>query len=103
MDRRGGERPHADRTEHKDPDPKEESEDDDEPPGELKEKALLVSFRELMHHPVRSKSSRVLKDAPPSPDSSKPTLGHYFLSPKHAPPREQTCTTKHAPPVRFRP
>ena len=95
MDRRGGEHPKDDGI--------DTGEDEDDPPGELKEKALLVLFSELMHHPVRSQSSRVFKDAPPSPDSRKPALGHYFLSPKHAPPREQTCTTKHAPPVRFGP
>ena len=95
MDRRGGEHPKDDGI--------DTGEDEDDPPGELKEQALLVLFRELVHHPVRSKSSRVFKDAPPSPNSSKSAVGHYFLSPKHAPPREQTCTTKHAPPVRFRP
>ena len=95
MDRRGGEHPKDDGI--------DTGEDEDDPPGELKEKALLVLFSELMHHPVRSQSSRVFKDAPPSPDSRKPALGHYFLSSKHAPPREQTCTTKDAPPVRFGP
>ena len=44
MDRRGGERPHADRIEHKDPDSEDESEEDGEPPGELKEKAFLLAF-----------------------------------------------------------
>lgn len=44
MDRRGAERPHADHTEHKDSDSKEESEDDDEPHGGLREKAFLLAF-----------------------------------------------------------
>ena len=44
MDRRGAERPHAEHTEHKDSEFEEESEDDDKPPSELKEKAFLLAF-----------------------------------------------------------
>ena len=46
------------------------------------------------------KSSRVTKHAPPSENSGIRTLDDLFLSPIHAPPPEQTCTTKHAPCVR---
>jgi site-specific recombinase XerD len=100
LDRRGAERPHANQFEHKDSDFKEESEDDDEPPGELKEKALLVLFSELMQHPVRSKSSRVGINATPSPDAVRNAPNHHFLSPINATPREDKCNTINATPVR---
>ena len=98
MDRRGGERPHAGRTERKDPD----SEDDD-PDSELKEKALLVLSSELMQHPVRSQSSRVGINATPSPDAGKSAIDRYFLSPINATPREDKCNTINATPVRKSP
>ena len=100
MDRRGAERPHANQFEHKDSDFKEESEDDDEPPGELKEKALLVLFSELMQHPVRRNSSRVGINATPSPDAVRSAPNHRFLSPINATPREDKCNTINATPVR---
>ena len=103
MDRRGAERPHANQFEHKDSDFKEESEDDDEPPGELKEKALLVLFSELMQHPVRSKSSRVGINATPSPDAVRSAPNHHFLLPINATPREDKCNTINATPVRKSP
>ena len=103
MDRRGGERPHADHTEHKDSDSGEESGDDDEPEGELSEKALLLFFGELMQHPVRRNSSRVGINATPSPDAVGSALNHHFLSPINATPREDKCNTINATPVRKSP
>ena len=95
MDRRGGEHPKDDGI--------DTGEDEDDPPGELKEKALLVLFSELMQHPVRSKSSRVGINATPSPDAVGSTLNHHFLSPINATPREDKCNTINATPVRKSP
>jgi site-specific recombinase XerD len=103
MDRRGGERPHAGRIEHKDPDSEDESEDDDEPGGELSEKALLLFFGELMQHPVRLDSSRVGINATPSPDAVRSAPNHHFLLPINATPREDKCNTINATPVRKSP
>ena len=103
MDRRGGERPHADRIEHKDPDSEDESEEDDEPGGELSEKALLLFFGELMQHPVRLDSSRVGINATPSPDAVRSAPNHHFLLPINATPREDKCNTINATPVRKSP
>ena len=92
MDRRGGGHPKDDGIDI--------GEDEDDPPGELKEKALLVLFSELMQHPVRSKSSRVGINATPSPDAVRSAPDHHFLSPINATPREDKCNTINATPVR---
>ena len=92
MDRRGGEHPKDDGI--------DTGEDEDDPPGELKEKALLVLFSELMQHPLRSKSSWVGINATPSPDAVRSAPNHHFLSPINATPREDKCNTINATPVR---
>jgi hypothetical protein len=95
MDRRGGEHPKDGGI--------DTGEDEDDPPGELKEKALLLFFGELMQHPVRRNSSRVGINATPSPDAVRSALNHHFLSPINATPREDKCNTINATPVRKSP
>ena len=90
MDRRGGEHPKDDGIDT----------GEDDPPGELKEKALLVLFSELMQHPVRSKSSRVGIHATPSPDAVRSAPTHHFFSPINATLREDQCNPLNATPVR---
>ena len=92
MDRRGGG--------HSKDNGIDTGEDEDDPPGELKEKALLLFFGELMQHPVRSKSSRVGINATPSPDAVRIALNLHFLSPINATPREDKCNAINATPVR---
>ena len=92
MDRRGGG--------HSKDNGIDTGEDEDDPPGELKEKALLLFFGELMQHPVRSKSSRVGINATPSPDAVRSAPKHHFLSPINATPREDKCNAINATPVR---
>ena len=95
MDRRGGEHPKDDGI--------DTGEDEDDPLGELREKALLLFFGELMQHPVRSKSSRVGVNATPSPYAVRSALNHHFLSPINATPREDKCNAINATPVRKSP
>ena len=92
MDRRGTERPGDDGTGSQD--------EDEDPPGELREKALLVLFSELMQHPV---SSRVGINATPPPEPVRNGTDHLFLSPINATPREDKCNTINATPVRKSP
>ena len=68
---------------------------------DLQEKIFLLAYLDSnMHHPL---SSGVAKHAPLSPEQATEPSGHNFFAPIHAPPREQKCTTKDAPPVRWTP
>ncbi len=68
---------------------------------DLREKIFLLAYLDsLMHHPL---SSGVAKHAPLSPEQATEPSDHNFFASKHAPPREQKCTTKDAPPVRWTP
>ena len=68
---------------------------------DLQEKIFLLAYLDSnMHHPL---SSGVAKHAPLSPEQATEPSDHNFFASKHAPPREQKCTTKDAPPVRWTP